>query len=170
MTTVGAPLRARFRRRIPQAWRTPLGVTGAAVALAWVLVAVLGPALWPHDPLAQDFPRLEAPGGAHWFGTDELGRDVFTRVLAGARVTVPLAMLPVVTTIGLQAGLLFSGAVLTETVFAFNGVGQYLFQAIGSLDYPVLQGYILFIAVMYALINLLVDLTYGLIDPRVRVS
>jgi peptide/nickel transport system permease protein len=80
------------------------------------------------------------------------------------------ALLPVVTTIGLQAGLLFAGAVLTETVFSFNGIGQYLFEAIGQRDYPVLQGYILFIALIYALINLLVDVSYGLIDPRVRVS
>ncbi len=80
------------------------------------------------------------------------------------------AMLPVATTIGLQTGLLFSGAVLTETVFGFNGLGQYLFLSISQLDYPVLQGFILFIALMYALINLVVDLTYGLIDPRVRVS
>ena len=80
------------------------------------------------------------------------------------------ALLPVVTTIGLQAGLLFSGAVLTETVFAFNGIGQYLFEAISGRDYPVLQGFILFIAVIYALINLLVDVAYGVIDPRVRVS
>jgi peptide/nickel transport system permease protein len=80
------------------------------------------------------------------------------------------ALLPVVTTIGLQAGLLFSGAVLTETVFSFNGLGQYLFAAIGGRDYPVLQGFILFIALIYALINLLVDVLYGVIDPRVRVS
>ncbi|MGH3587563.1 MAG: ABC transporter permease, partial [Pseudonocardia sp.] len=87
------PLRARFRKRVPQAWRTPLGVTGAVVAALWILIALAGPLLWPHDPLQQDFARLEAPGGAHWFGTDELGRDVFTRVLAGAQVTVPLALL-----------------------------------------------------------------------------
>ncbi|GAA2150928.1 ABC transporter permease [Nocardioides koreensis] len=80
------------------------------------------------------------------------------------------ALLPVVTTIGLQAGLLFSGAVLTETVFSFNGIGQNLFDAIGHRDYPVLQGFILFIAVVYSLINLLVDLAYGVIDPRVRTS
>jgi peptide/nickel transport system permease protein len=80
------------------------------------------------------------------------------------------ALLPVVTTIGLQAGLLFSGAVLTETVFAFNGIGQYLFEAIGHRDYPVLQGFILFIAIAYSLINLAVDVAYGVIDPRVRVS
>jgi peptide/nickel transport system permease protein len=80
------------------------------------------------------------------------------------------ALLPVVTTIGLQAGLLFAGAVLTETVFAFNGVGQYLFDAISHRDYPVLQGFILFIALIYAMINLAVDVAYGVIDPRVRVS
>jgi peptide/nickel transport system permease protein len=78
------------------------------------------------------------------------------------------ALLPVVTTIGLQAGLLFAGAVLTETVFAFNGIGQYLFEAIGRRDYPVLQGFILFIAIVYSLINLVVDVSYGVIDPRVR--
>jgi peptide/nickel transport system permease protein len=80
------------------------------------------------------------------------------------------ALLPVVTTIGLQAGLLFSGAVLTETVFAWNGIGAYLFQAIQQRDYPVLQGFIIFIAITYSLINLAVDVAYGVIDPRVRVS
>lgn len=80
------------------------------------------------------------------------------------------ALLPVVTTIGLQAGLLFSGAVLTETVFDWTGIGAYLFAAIGQRDYPVLQGYILLIALIYALINLAVDMAYGVIDPRVRVS
>lgn len=80
------------------------------------------------------------------------------------------ALLPVVTTIGLQLGLLLSGAVLTETVFALNGIGDYLFQAISNRDYPVLQGFILFIALIYSLVNLVVDLSYGLIDPRVRVA
>lgn len=80
------------------------------------------------------------------------------------------ALLPVVTTIGLQAGLLLSGAVLTETVFSFNGIGQYLFEAIGKRDYPVLQGFIIFIAIIYSLINLLVDVLYGVIDPRVRAA
>ena len=80
------------------------------------------------------------------------------------------ALLPVVTVIGLLAGLLFSGAVLTETVFNFNGIGQYLFEAIRQRDYPVLQGYIIFIAIMFSIINLIVDLAYGVIDPRVRVG
>ncbi|TDT33981.1 ABC transporter permease [Naumannella halotolerans] len=80
------------------------------------------------------------------------------------------AMLPVVTTIGLQSGALLSGAVLTESVFAINGIGSYLFDAISNLDYVVLQGFILFIALTYALINLVVDILYGVIDPRMRVS
>ncbi|MCQ1952966.1 ABC transporter permease [Arthrobacter jinronghuae] len=80
------------------------------------------------------------------------------------------AMLPVTTTIGLQTGLLISGAVLTETVFAFSGIGRFLRDAIFALDYPVLQGFIVFIAVAYSLINLLVDVSYGFIDPRVRVQ
>lgn len=80
------------------------------------------------------------------------------------------AMLPVVTTIGLQTGLLISGAVLTETVFAFPGIGSFLWQAIFSRDFPVLQGFIIFIAIAYALINLAVDVSYSFIDPRVRVQ
>ncbi|SJN22433.1 Dipeptide transport system permease protein DppB (TC 3.A.1.5.2) [Micrococcus lylae] len=80
------------------------------------------------------------------------------------------AMLPVVTTLGLQLGLLISGAVLTETVFAFNGIGSFLWDAIFNLDFPVLQGFIILVALIYSLINLVVDVSYGLIDPRVRVS
>jgi len=80
------------------------------------------------------------------------------------------AMLPVATTVGLQLGLLFAGAVLTETVFAFQGVGYGIAQAISNADYPVLQAYIIFIALIYSLINLVVDLLYGVIDPRVRVK
>jgi peptide/nickel transport system permease protein len=80
------------------------------------------------------------------------------------------AMLPVVTIIGLQAGLLLSGAILTETVFAIPGMGSWLADAITVRDYPVLQGGILFVAVVFVLVNLLVDLAYALIDPRVRLS
>jgi peptide/nickel transport system permease protein len=79
------------------------------------------------------------------------------------------ALLPVVTVIGLQAGLLFSGAILTETVFGFPGVGSFVYQAISFRDYAVLQGFILVIAAVYVLVNLAVDISYGLIDPRVRV-
>src|SRR3954466_13297409 len=80
------------------------------------------------------------------------------------------AMLPVVTVIGLQTGLLLSGAILTETVFARPGVGTWLSEAIFNRDYPVLQGGILMVAVVFVMVNLLVDLSYGLINPRIRVS
>jgi peptide/nickel transport system permease protein len=80
------------------------------------------------------------------------------------------AMLPVITTIGLQMGLLLSGAILTETVFAFPGIGQEIYNSIINKDYAVLQGAILVIAIVYVVINLIVDLLYGVLDPRVRVS
>jgi peptide/nickel transport system permease protein len=79
------------------------------------------------------------------------------------------ALLPVSTTIGLQTGLLLSGAVLTETVFAFGGVGSALYDAIFARDFAILQGFILMLAIVYVLVNLLVDISYGLLDPRVRV-
>ena len=79
------------------------------------------------------------------------------------------ALLPVSTTIGLQTGLLLSGAVLTETVFAFGGVGSALYDALFARDFALLQGFILMLAIMYVLVNLLVDISYGLLDPRVRV-
>jgi peptide/nickel transport system permease protein len=78
------------------------------------------------------------------------------------------AMLPVTTIIGLQVGALLAGAVLTETVFAFGGIGQALYDAFREKDYPVLQVLILAAAAIYVLVNLLVDLSYAIIDPRVR--
>src|SRR6478609_3900538 len=78
------------------------------------------------------------------------------------------ALIPVVTVIGLQVGVLFTGAILTETIFSWPGVGKWLIEAIGRRDYPVLQGGILLIGTMVMLVNLLVDLTYGLINPRIR--
>jgi peptide/nickel transport system permease protein len=80
------------------------------------------------------------------------------------------ALLPVTTIIGLQTGLLLSGAVLTETVFAFPGMGSWLRDAIFNRDYPVLQGGILFLAVVFVLVNLVVDISYAIINPRIRYS
>jgi peptide/nickel transport system permease protein len=80
------------------------------------------------------------------------------------------AMLPISTVIGLQVGLLLSGAVLTETVFAWPGVGRWLAEAIFNRDYPVLQGGILFLAVVFVLVNLVVDISYAIINPRIRYS
>ena len=80
------------------------------------------------------------------------------------------AMLPVTTIIGLQVGLLLSGAILTETVFAFPGLGSWLQMAIENRDYPVLQGGILFVAIVVVVVNLFVDISYGLLNPRVRLA
>ena len=80
------------------------------------------------------------------------------------------ALLPIVTVIGLQTGLLLSGAVLTETVFAWPGMGTWLVDAIDNRNYPVLQGGILFVALIFVFVNLLVDISYALINPRIRVS
>src|SRR5437870_5955961 len=85
-----------------------------------------------------------------------------------ARHVLRNALLPVSTIIGLQTGLLLSGAVLTETVFAYPGMGSWLRDAIFNRDYPVLQGGVLFLAVVFVLVNLIVDISYALINPRIR--
>jgi dipeptide transport system permease protein len=78
------------------------------------------------------------------------------------------ALIPVVTVIGLQVGVLFTGAILTETIFSWPGVGKWLIEAINRRDYPVLQGGMLMLGVVVMTVNLLVDLAYGLINPRIR--
>jgi peptide/nickel transport system permease protein len=80
------------------------------------------------------------------------------------------ALLPIMTIVGLQVGLLLSGAVLTEKVFAWPGVGSWLVDAIANRDYAVLQGGILFLAIVFVFVNLIVDITYGYINPRIRIS
>ena len=77
-------------------------------------------------------------------------------------------MLPVVTTVGLQVGALLAGAVLTERVFSFGGIGEALAISFERRDYAVLQVLILAAAAIYVLVNLLVDIAYAVIDPRVR--
>jgi len=78
------------------------------------------------------------------------------------------ALIPVITVIGLQAGVLFTGAILTETIFSWPGVGKWLIEAISRRDYPVLQGGMLLLGVVVMTVNLLVDLSYGIINPRIR--
>ena len=80
------------------------------------------------------------------------------------------ALLPIITIIGLQLGTLFAGAVLTETIFSFAGVGRMLFEAITARDYPIVQAFTVVIAVGYVLVNLLVDLSYAFIDPRIKLD
>lgn len=78
------------------------------------------------------------------------------------------AIIPVLTVIGLQTGLLLGGAILTETIFGWPGIGRYLYDAIGYRDYPVIQSGILIIAGIFVLINLIVDLLYVVVDPRIK--
>lgn len=80
------------------------------------------------------------------------------------------SLLPIVTIVGLQLGVIFGGAVLTETIFGLAGVGRTLFEAITARDFPIIQGFTLVIALGYVLANLLVDLSYGFIDPRIRLD
>lgn len=109
---------------------------------------------------------------------DVMGRD-FVRTahakglrdwLVLTRHALPNAMLPVVTIIGLQVGLLLSGAVLTETIFNIAGVGRELVDAIESRDYQVVQGFVFVVAIIFMVVNLIVDVSYAYLDPRVRLS
>ena len=123
----------RRRLRIPKAWVTPLGVIGAVIAMFWVVVAFTAPAFVPYDPLAQSLPRLQAPGVDTLMGTDALGRDIFSRLMSGAGVTIPLALLLVAmsmligSVIGAVAGFFgkwFDEALMriTDLVMAFPTV------------------------------------------------
>jgi peptide/nickel transport system permease protein len=80
------------------------------------------------------------------------------------------AMLPIVTIIGLQFGILLAGAVLTETIFNLSGVGRTLYEAITARDYRVVEGFTLVIAVIFVAVNLIVDVSYAYLDPRVRLK
>src|SRR5205085_6904036 len=80
------------------------------------------------------------------------------------------ALIPLITVIGLSFAILIGGAVITEQVFNIPGVGRLLIQAISRRDYPVVQGVVLVIAGLYVLINLAIDVTYGVLDPRLRTS
>jgi peptide/nickel transport system permease protein len=80
------------------------------------------------------------------------------------------AFIPVLTVIGLQFGLLLGGAILTETVFAWPGLGRLTVEAIYTRDYPLIRGCVLVVATTFVLINLLVDLMYAVIDPRIRLA
>lgn len=129
-----APLQTRVRRGwLPPALRQPLTLVGATIAIIWFLVAAFAPLVAPYDPLEQTFVSFESPSADHLFGTDELGRDVFSRVVYGARISLPLGLLLVVlaSTIGGILGALAGyfrgwtdGAVMraADLVFAFPAI------------------------------------------------
>jgi peptide/nickel transport system permease protein len=86
------------------------------------------------------------------------------------RHAFPNALIPVITIVGLQFGSLLAGTIVTETIFSWPGIGRLAVQAISARDYPLLQGCILIIAVSYIAVNLLTDLVYAIVDPRVRLQ
>jgi peptide/nickel transport system permease protein len=159
------PLPARFgislRRRpgtIGSAWRQPLAIAGMLLAGAWILIAVFVPFLAPYDPLHQTDLLLAAPGPAHLFGTDELGRDVFSRVLWGSRLSIPIAFFLVVGavaiggTLGALAG--YFGGVIEEVVmraadlvFAFPTI--ILAMAVTAALGPSLQNAVLALLIVF---------------------
>jgi peptide/nickel transport system permease protein len=163
---------------MPNFWLGPLLILVFAIALEWAPVSGRGgvahlalPALTLGmgmaagltrmlratllDRLADDYIRTARAKGA------SEPRVVLTHALRNA-------VLPVVTVLGLQAGALLAGAIITETIFAWPGIGRLTLLAIQTRDYPLVQGCMLVIALTYVLINLCTDLLYGVIDPRLR--
>jgi peptide/nickel transport system permease protein len=130
VSAIAAATRGGQRGRLKPAWRQPLALVGALIAIAWLVVAIFAPYIAPHDPLAQIYPPSQSPSTAHLFGTDELGRDVLSRVIHGSRISVPIALLLVTLaaviggTVGGVAGY-FRGLVdgvsmrIVDLVFAF---------------------------------------------------
>jgi peptide/nickel transport system permease protein len=149
-------LTSRLWQRIPREVRTPIGAIALVIALAWIVLAVIGPLIVPFDPLSQKLPRLQAPDGTSWFGTDELGRDYFSRVIAGARVTISLAVMLVVlsmivgSVIGVIAG--FFGRWVDETLMRLTDVVLAFPTVILAMVTAAALGASLFNAVLAALV------------------
>jgi peptide/nickel transport system permease protein len=130
VTDLVVEMKARRRLTLPAAWRQPLAIAGLTIAVLWIIVAIFAPLIAPHDPLAQNAVPAQSPSWSHLFGTDELGRDVFSRVIYGSRVSLPIALVLVGlaavigSTLGAIAGYLrgpVDGVLmrLTDLVFAF---------------------------------------------------
>jgi peptide/nickel transport system permease protein len=163
---------------MPNFWLGPLLAILFAVYLGWLPVAGTGtvwhlvlPAVTLGAALAAILARMTRASVL-----EEL-RELYVlaaraRGLSRARAVVRHAfrnsLIPIVTIIGLQFGAVLTGTIITETIFAWPGVGRLLIQAINFRDYPLVQGCILFISLTYVVMNLLTDLTYGFLDPRIR--
>ena len=94
-------------------------------------------------------------------------RGVSRRLVLGVHI-LKNAMIPVVTVVGLELGMILEGAVITETIFAWPGLGDLMVNAVSNRDYPLIQGLVLFIAMIFVSINLIVDIAYQYLDPRIR--
>jgi peptide/nickel transport system permease protein len=163
---------------MPNFWLGPLLAILFAVRLGWLPVSGTGglshlilPAVTLGAALSAILARMTRASVL-----EEL-RELYVlaaraRGVSGARAVVRHAfrnsLIPIVTIIGLQFGAVLTGTIITETIFAWPGIGRLLIQAINFRDYPLVQGCILFISITYVAMNLLTDLTYGLLDPRIR--
>jgi ABC-type dipeptide/oligopeptide/nickel transport system permease component len=142
---------------LPAAWDALRHLILPSITLASIPTAIIARMTRASmlDALHQDYIRTARAKGL-------AGRTV---VLAhGLRN----ALLPVVTVVGLQVGSLLTGAILTETIFAWPGVGRFMYDSIGFRDYPVILAGILLFSVIFVLVNLFVDVLYGYLDPRIR--
>jgi len=138
-------------------WDGLLHLIMPALALATIPMAVIMRMTRSSmlEVMNEDYVRTaRAKGVVPW-------RVVFKHALRNA-------MLPTITVIGLQAGLLMGGAIITETIFSWPGIGLYAYQSVSSRDYASIQGVVLYGALLFVLINLLVDILYAILDPRVR--
>jgi ABC-type dipeptide/oligopeptide/nickel transport system permease component len=165
---------------IPNFWLGPLLAIVFAVELGWLPVSGRGtvahlllPAISLGLALAAILARMTRASLL-----DEL-RELYVRAARArgvSRVAAVTAhalrncMVPLLTIVALQFGAVLTGAVITETIFAWPGIGRLLIQSIGFRDYPMVQGCILLIAVTYVTVNLITDLMYGVLDPRIRLE
>jgi ABC-type dipeptide/oligopeptide/nickel transport system permease component len=163
---------------MPGFWVGPLLAILFAITLGWLPVSGRGtpahlvlPAITLGAPLAAVLARMTRASVIEELGELYVlaarARGV-SRPRAVLRHAVRNSLIPIVTVLGLQMGAVLTGAVITETIFAWPGVGRLLIQSINFRDYPLVQGCILLIAVTYVAMNLLTDLVYGLLDPRIR--
>lgn len=152
-------LDALLRGNLPAAWDAFRHLIMPAIALGTIPLAIVVRMTRSAmlDVLGQDYVRT-----ARSKGLDE--RKVVRKH------ALRNALLPVITVIGLSFGALLSGAILTETVFSWPGIGRWVYDAISARDYPIIQGGVIFVATVFVLVNLLVDFSYALIDPRIQYS
>ncbi len=163
---------------IPNFWLGPLLAIVFAVELGWLPVSGRGgldhlvlPAVSLGAALAAILARMTRASLVEELREPYMqaarARGV-SRTRAVLRHAFRNSLIPVVTIVGLQFGAVLTGAVITETIFSWPGVGRLLMQSIGFRDYPMVQGCILLIAVTYVGVNLIVDLLYVVLDPRIR--
>jgi len=163
---------------IPNFWLGPLLAIVFAVELGWLPVSGRGtpqhlilPAISLGAALAAILARMTRASMLEELREPYVqaarARGV-SRFRAVVRHAFRNSLIPVVTLVGLQFGAVLTGAVITETIFAWPGIGRLLIQSIGFRDYPLVQGCILLIAITYVGVNLLTDLIYGVLDPRIR--